>query len=955
MARGIEIGRGYIAVDTEDGAARAALRSFSSFAKEAFKATAIAAGLVVGAAAKIGVEFNSMKEQAQVAFTTLLGSGEKAKGLLEDLQKFSAQTPFEMEGLIDNARGLLGVGVEANKVIPTLTALGNASGALGLNQEAFNRIMLATTQSMAKGKIQGEELLQFAENGIPIFDLLGKALGVPKDQIAKLGSEGKLLSAEVFPKLFEQMQKDFGGAMIAQSKTLAGTWSSLKDNARILAGTGFKPLFDEAKRVVGALGEFAASDKASRFAENFAGKLDMALKSTRQFAQGIRLQLGSGDYADAFDSAKLRAERFWDSFADIARNALTTVRNILKQIAPQLGEFAGQLGGVLPAVLESAGRVMQTVADNSDELGQALASAMKVFSTIAGPALALFRAAMEATAAVLSSIVDLIGSMPSGIGSMVGVLAAGVVAWRLLGGSITDVHKALTLFSSGGAIANGLKGVASRIDDVALSAGALTEKFTGSSKAGGKLVDTGTALSGAFRGLAGAMPAVGAALAVVGVLLATYLVQQHGITAGAEKMARGLSEGGQKARDAAANYGTLQRELAGVKKRQQELIDQQNNSPNIAFTAEDTGGELQKVNEAAFDLERRIGAVNTEFNNLTATMGPVEKAQAEYNRAVAEFGPYSDQATQASGIWRAALADEKVKNEQAAAATKTHIDKLLELQNAQLGILNADIGYRQALAQQEAAQLRATEALTTYGSSSVQYRDALLQNESAIDSLINAAGRKAIADNAGRSDSEKTTAAVRAQNAEALRLAQAMGEQAPASLQKFISNMNGAELAALGVTAKVNAAGQAVLVMPNGKEVKIVGDNASAMAKIAEVNNAVVKDKYAKLYIDQITRVDQRVSEGLGGRAIGGPTRAGKPYLVGERGPELLFEDRSHYVATAAQTRTLMSGGASASPTGGMFEGSLYLDSGEFLGKVRGVVRDENEATGNAYARRRGF
>lgn len=909
MARGIEIGRGYIAVDTEDGAARAALRSFASFAKEAFKATAVAAGLVVGAAAKIGVEFNSMKEQAEVAFTTLLGSGTKAKALLEDLQKFSAQTPFEMEGLIDNARALLGVGVEAQKVIPTLTALGNAAGALGLNQEAFNRIMLATTQSMAKGKIQGEELLQFAENGIPIFDLLGKALGVPKDQIAQLGSEGKLLSADVFPKLFAQMQKDYGGAMAAQAKTLAGTWSSLKDNARILAGTGFRPLFDEAKRVVGALGDFAASDKATRFAETFADKLDLALKSARSFAQGIRIELSSGDFADAFDAAKIRARSFWDSFTDIARDGLTSIKNILQQVAPQLGKFGDQIGGFLPAVLESVARVMKTVADNSTQLGQALASAMQVFSSISGPALALFRAAMEATAAVLSSVVKLIASMPDGVGSMAGALLAGVLAWRLLGGSITDAHRALTLFSSGGAVANGLKGFAAKIDDVALSAGVLTEGLTGSSKAGAKLVDTGTALSGAFRGLAGSLPAVGGAIAAVGVILAAYLVEQNSIKTASEGMARALSEGGRKAKDAAENYGALQRQLAGLKKQQQDLIDQQNANPD-GLLAESTGGELHRVNTQIFDLERRIGGVDQEFKSLTATMGTVEKAQAEYNRAVAEYGPYSDQANQASAIWRAALADESVKNDRAAEATKTHLDRLLDLQNAQLGMLNADIAYRQALAQQEEAQLRAAQALVTYGSDSKQYRDAMLQNESSIDSLINAAGRKAVADAAGKSQADQTTAGIRAQNAEAVRLAQVMGEQAPESLKRFISNMNASELAAVGVTAKVNAAGQAVLVMPDGKEILIIGDNANAMAKINEVNNATVKDKYMKLYIDQITRIDERVPVpgAISGRAVGGLTRPNTPYWTGEHGPELVFENRSQYVATAAQSKRIADG-----------------------------------------------
>jgi hypothetical protein len=269
--------------------------------------------------------------------------------------------------------------------------------------------------------------------------------------------------------------------------------------------------------------------------------------------------------------------------------------------------------------------------------------------------------------------------------------------------------------------------------------------------------------------------------------------------------------------------------------------------------------------------------------------------------------------------------------------------------------MNADIGYRQSLAQQEAAQQRATEALVAHGSQSVQYRDAMLQNESAIDGLISAAGRRAVAEAAGKTQTEQTTAAVRAQNAEAIRLAQAMGERAPASLQRFISNMNGAELAALGVTAKVNQAGHAVLVMPDGKEVRITGDNASAMAKIAEVNAAKVHDKYAKLYIDQITRVDQRVSEGLGGRAIGGSTKSFRPYLVGERGPELLFENRSQYVATASQTRSILSASSEMPSSFTLTSGAIEVLDNGLVRIVDARIQAADYATAQAIANRRAF
>jgi hypothetical protein len=59
-------------------------------------------------------------------------------------------------------------------------------------------------------------------------------------------------------------------------------------------------------------------------------------------------------------------------------------------------------------------------------------------------------------------------------------------------------------------------------------------------------------------------------------------------------------------------------------------------------------------------------------------------------------------------------------------------------------------------------------------------------------------------------------------------------------------------------------------------------------------------------------------SSGIGGRAKGGPIMAGMPYVVGEKGPELITPERDGYVHTAAQTARMLStgpsGGGSGSP-----------------------------------------
>src|SRR5919202_610426 len=124
-----------------------------------------------------GLGFNALKEQANIGFTTMLGSGEKAQAFLGDLQKFAASTPFELPGLIQTSQQLLAFGFDANKVIPMMTAIGDSVAALGAGPDVMQGITLALGQMQAKGKVSAEEMNQLAERGIPAWKYLASAIG----------------------------------------------------------------------------------------------------------------------------------------------------------------------------------------------------------------------------------------------------------------------------------------------------------------------------------------------------------------------------------------------------------------------------------------------------------------------------------------------------------------------------------------------------------------------------------------------------------------------------------------------------------------------------------------------------------------------------------------------------------------------------------------------------------
>lgn len=205
-------------------------------------AALITAGFGVSGIVKFGLQSAASLQQAQVGFTTLLGSAKSAGAYLKQLQAFAAATPFELSGLIDSSRTLIGVGVSAKQTIPLLRAFGDAAGAVGVGQAAFQRIILATSQSISAGKFSLGDLNQIMTNGIPIYKLLSEALGKPVSTVRALATQGKLLAKDVLPILQKQMEKDYGGAMAKQSQTLAGVWSTLTDTISIGLSNALTPL-----------------------------------------------------------------------------------------------------------------------------------------------------------------------------------------------------------------------------------------------------------------------------------------------------------------------------------------------------------------------------------------------------------------------------------------------------------------------------------------------------------------------------------------------------------------------------------------------------------------------------------------------------------------------------------------------------------------------------------------
>lgn len=182
-----------------------------------------------GAAGFFGLATAASLEQAEVAFTTLTGSAETGKKVLEDLKQLGAITPFETADLTTTAQRLLNAGVATDDLTKAITFLGDAAGTQGA--QGLDRLGFAYSQILGAGRAMTEDINQIADVGVPIWGELAAQLGTTQGEVRKMASEGQI-SADLITAAFEAPigpMKNLVGGMAAQSETLTGMWSTLKD------------------------------------------------------------------------------------------------------------------------------------------------------------------------------------------------------------------------------------------------------------------------------------------------------------------------------------------------------------------------------------------------------------------------------------------------------------------------------------------------------------------------------------------------------------------------------------------------------------------------------------------------------------------------------------------------------------------------------------------------------
>lgn len=205
-------------------------------------ATAVA-GLASGMIA-LGIKSNASLETSQVAWTTLLGTEEEAKNMLEDITKYAATTPFSKTGVDTMAKQLHNAGFEGQNLFDQLTKFGNMGSAFGIQEDSLKEMVRQYSQVQMAQVAYTEDLNILQDRGIPIFKGLAEVMGVSVAEVKNMASQGKI-TADIYNQALDSIASTTEGAMDKQSKTFSGMLSTIEDNAINISQKIIQPLFEK--------------------------------------------------------------------------------------------------------------------------------------------------------------------------------------------------------------------------------------------------------------------------------------------------------------------------------------------------------------------------------------------------------------------------------------------------------------------------------------------------------------------------------------------------------------------------------------------------------------------------------------------------------------------------------------------------------------------------------------
>lgn len=201
---------------------------------------ATAGGLLAASMTK-GMGRLTAIEGAQAKLSGLGNDAKTVAGVMENALSAVRGTAHGMGEAASTAAGMVAAGIQPGKELEqVLKTVGDTAAIAGRSMEDVGVIFGSVA---ARGKLQGDDMLQLMSSGIPVLQLLSKQLGVSSADVSEMVTKGKI----DFATFEKAMREGVGGAALEMGNTFKGASANFGAALGRLGATGLRPFFDLSK------------------------------------------------------------------------------------------------------------------------------------------------------------------------------------------------------------------------------------------------------------------------------------------------------------------------------------------------------------------------------------------------------------------------------------------------------------------------------------------------------------------------------------------------------------------------------------------------------------------------------------------------------------------------------------------------------------------------------------
>jgi hypothetical protein len=539
---------------------------------------------------------------------------------------------------------------------------------------------------------------------------------------------------------------------------------------------------------------------------------------------------------------------FTGAATDLAENALPGMVTAAKASLPVLEgvrRFSAQAGTGLGEFFANASQGSKGASDGMTILGgtvRAVESRLgTMFGNLATGSAGPLRSFDVIVDKVTGGLVDMTAQGSGVIGMLTGASTAGAGAATILGGVLSAASALpapVTQFAGALGVANMAM---SRLSNGNATLGTgfqgLGDRVRSAEGAGNKFKTTmGGLVTGVLNPATAATAGLGLAMLIMG--------QQQ-----------------ERAAEAAAHHADSMNSYTAALRESKGAVDADVRAKVAQDLAQknvgDTGKSLLDFSKqfglALPDVTSAVIGQTGALDNVKSSLDKYKAAHPEAAGAVNALKAAIMSKSIAFKSSESAITAEAAATDGSTAAQNAHRDAVNANTDAIYRQQNAALGYRGAVLNSKAALDEYNKTNKDGKATEDDKARSLLQVEQAFAAQAQSAYQSAYANSKSKDESVRTSQAFAAQNAEIVRLAGSFQGPLPASLQETISKMTTTQAKAAGLTVEIDRTGAAVYRLPDGRTIKLTGDNGQALAAINEVNRQMnaVRDKTVTITVQQ--------------------------------------------------------------------------------------------------------